>query len=239
MRTILVLWIVIFLFVSSLPVASAYARDFSPPAWRGDPGTTFQQWLFEFDKPFRTTGIAPGCSPSGVNKTPWGQRAPPENIFNPYQVSTGICAEFKTLWPIAPKIDWLKTYFGKDGVWKLESERTFANFLNFVIPNGTIGQDPVTTIQIQVVYYSLTGAPQVHVHAPGTKLTDSNTSLPQLNEDKTDTRLPEGWLQHIALIMIDSCPRLVSVFIYPPESGEIFIDSVTIDTACMENVDQT
>jgi len=229
MRKIQYFRVLVFLLTASTIQMMVHATDLNPPDWRGQPGTTYQQWLFHFDKTTRTSDTGLNCSRSPVNKTPWGQRAPPEYINNPYQQTTGICVEFKTLWPIAEHVDWLESYNGRTGVWKLQSERTFANFLNFILPNASIDKDVSTIVQLQITYTSQTNSPVIVIHyqtatgVPGNAVHD-----PAI----LDTYLADGWKHHTALFNINGCPRFQSAFVYPGLNEQTFIDSVIIDTIC-------
>ena len=117
-------------------------------------------------------------------------------------------------------------------MWKLQSERTFANFLNFILPNAAIEDNATTSVQLQIIYSSPSDGPVTTIYyqdssgKPGHAASDTGN---------LDIHLADGWKQHIANFTISGCPRFESVFIYPAEKQEIFIDSVTIDTICTDN----
>jgi hypothetical protein len=212
------------------------AADLNPPNWRGTDGSTFQQWEFRFDQSVKPSNSSLACYEKNLNKTPWGQQAAPDQLTNPYQQKTGICVEFKSLWSITKDLDWLLEYNGRDGVWKLESEGTFANFLNFIVPNAATKDDTSTLIQLQLEYFGSSGAPVIGVHYPAGALAGYIPLIPI--EEDPNTGLPDGWSHYRAMFKADGCPRFESVFIYPPEQGEAHIDSVIIDTVCLQNRDQ-
>ncbi|MHC4646465.1 MAG: PEP-CTERM sorting domain-containing protein [Planctomycetota bacterium] len=82
-----------------LIVNCAVAEDYNPPDWRGDPGTTFQQWEFStFDGTFQSL-------------------APDKFEANPLEVSAGTFSiEYDP-----PDTDWAPTNRTATGVWRLES----------------------------------------------------------------------------------------------------------------------
>jgi len=210
------------------------AADLSPPAWRDAPGSTFQEWKFRFDKSVGTGTPQADCSRlESRQATPWGHRGMPDRSNNPYQEKTGICIEFRTLWYFTRNIDWLPVYNGREGVWKLESARDFTNFLNFVIPGPgkDTGSTPVMHfLYLQIVYYSLVDPPAINIQYQPS-IGQPVSTLPKLSEEQRNV-LPEGWLHHSMTFTLTSCPRYESVFIHPPGEGEVYIDSVTIDTLC-------
>jgi hypothetical protein len=156
-------------------------------------------------------------------------------VVNPYEESTGICVEFKSLWFITKRLDWLQTYFGRDGIWKLESHRTFENFLNFIIPNAADNTNTSTIIQLQLIARSFRGDPVVTIQYPSNnELVDTKLDVYQ---EPSTIPLPEDWIHSTYLFKSPGCPRYESVFISPPAEGDIFLDSITIDTLCTENPD--
>ena len=209
-------------------IIPAQAADFEPPAWRGEPGSTFQQWEFSFEKPANYRE-SPECAEATMNQTPWGQQATPERVVNPYQQATGICVEFKTMWFFSRQMDWLQEHNAREGVWQIESRRTFENFLNFIIPNA--GRDDHTTLlRLQFIYYTLGGAPVIQVKYPVHAQSADASIAPAVEYPSIE--LPEGWRHQSLLFRAEGCPRYESVFIYPQQRTELYIDSVTIDTLC-------
>jgi hypothetical protein len=77
-------------------LAPALADDLNPPPWRGEPGTTFQQWVF-----------------SDSNPTP-----PPDLVDNPYGVPGA------QVWPGTGQ-DWFDVWGGRQGVWPLSGAMEF------------------------------------------------------------------------------------------------------------------
>lgn len=79
-----------------LVACPAWADDLNPPAWRGQPGTTFQEWKFLNDNP----------TPS------------PDLVNNPYgQPSSHV-------WPGTDQ-HWWSTWGGRPGVWPLSGTSEF------------------------------------------------------------------------------------------------------------------
>ena len=215
-------------------ILPAEAADFEAPAWRGQPGTTFQQWEFSFEKPAGYR-IAPECAEATMNQTPWGQQATPEVVVNSYQATTGICVEFKTLWFFSRRLDWLQTHHNREGVWQIENRRTFENFLNFIIPNAD-REDHTTLLKLQFVYNTLGGAPEVQVKYPVHDQSVDASLEPAV--EYPPIHLPEGWVHQSMLFRAEGCPRYESVFLYPREQTELFVDAVTIDTLCTASPDE-
>ncbi len=211
-----------------------HAADLGPPEWRDSTGSTFQSWEFRFDQSATRNRPGPECSqPEHRQATPWGHRGAPDKFHNPFQQTTGICVEFRSLWSFSRHIDWQTTYEGREGIWKLENGGDFTNFLNFLVPGP--GSPPASSagphiLHIQMIYHSISGSPVVHVqYQTGTGRMVGN--YPDPDEENMNV-LPEGWLHHSLIFALDSCPRYESVFIYPPTKGQVYIDSVTIDTLC-------
>jgi hypothetical protein len=212
------------------------AADLNPPAWRGAPGTTFQQWDFQFVEDAGEKTTITECSMVDFIETTQGGQATPDVLMNPYEQSTGICVEFKSLWFITKRLDWLQNYMGQAGVWKLQSHRTFENFLNFIIPNAAIEQNTTTIIQLQFLHHSERNSPLVKVLFPsGNQQPDTYL---EVFKKHPDAILPQDWAHSTYTFKAAGCPRFESIFIYAPDRGDIYLDSVTIDTICTETPDK-
>lgn len=210
----------------------AGAIDIDPPAWRGSPGSTFQHWTFEFAQAAPGRRSSSPCTRFETRQTiPWGQSGIPEYINNPYQQTAGICVEYRSLWSFSRQVDWQETHLGRQGIWRLRRNRAFTNFLNFIVANAAIEKPLSATIQMQMVYYSISGLPLVDLqYQPLGKDTPVITVTPGYNYQNAE--LPEGWVHRTIRFELEQCPRFESIFIYPPEDRELFIDSVIIDTRC-------
>ncbi|MGY8815997.1 MAG: hypothetical protein ACKVHQ_14985 [Gammaproteobacteria bacterium] len=125
---------------------TAEAADLNPPDWRGQSGSTFQQWDFHYEKNTDLTQMATDCSELDTTDPSGGQLTLPDVLNNPYMKSTGICVEFKSLWFITKRLDWHRIYNNREGIWELQNNRTFENFLNFIIPIAEISDETSTVI---------------------------------------------------------------------------------------------
>jgi hypothetical protein len=209
----------------------------NPPDWRGEEGTTYQQWDFGFEQVSGGLSTDPECAHLNFIQTQQAQQqATPDIIKNPYQESSGICVEFKSLWFITRRMDWFREHDGRDGIWQLENHSSFENFLNFIIPNADIDQGHKTIVKLQLIYQTNNGQPEISIQYPGSLGREGeNSTRPEALQQ---TPLPQGWIHGSYLFETDSCPRYESIFIYPPDREDIYIDSITIDTLCASAPDE-
>ena len=216
-------------------LATAQAADLNPPDWRGDPGSTYQQWDFQFATGSDGKTTIAECSQVDFIVNEEGGQATPDRVVNPYEQTTGICVEFKSLWFVTKRLDWLQEYIGKVGVWKLQSNPTFENFLNFIIPNAETNENTTTIIQLQFLFYSLRGVPSVTVYYPADR--ELSAKSLEVFRKSPDMTLPRNWTHSTYTYKSAGCPRYESIFINPPQRGDIYLDSVIIDTICTETPD--
>jgi hypothetical protein len=224
-----------FMVFISLFAANVIAADLNPPAWRGQPGATFQAWDFHYEENARMDIPSTDCLKPGFIEDARGNPAIPSIVENPYVQSTGICVEFRSLWFINDSLDWLPQYFGREGVWQLLQNRRLDNFMNFFIPNSNTPGDLETIVRIQLIYHGIGLSPILSVKYPTDVEVSDNDIEPVLVS--SETFLPRSW-KHMAMsFRLEGCPRYASIFIYPPERADVFIDSVAIDTICTDNAD--
>ena len=179
--------------------------------------------------------MATDCSELDTTDPSGGQLTLPDVLNNPYMKSTGICVEFKSLWFITKRLDWHRIYNNREGIWELQNNRTFENFLNFIIPIAEISDETSTVIQLQIIYYSLNGLPNIKIQYP----LNNNETTEELEPiiSSPDTILPNDWKHTLVTYVIEGCPRYESIYIYPPDSTDIFIDSISIDTLCTNDLE--
>lgn len=91
--------------VSVILPSAAQADDLFPPPWRGQAGTTFQEWTFP-----------------DANQTP-----APDSVNNPYGMPTA------QVWPGTGQW-WWSTWGGRPGVWPLSGAMEFT-IPNQLVPN--------------------------------------------------------------------------------------------------------
>ena len=214
-----------------LIAVSSHGDDLDPPEWRGTGGSTYQEWDFLF-LPDSTNRQSPAdCVSLEDNDTPWGDRGSPDKFNNPFQEKNRICVEFKTMWAITDKIDWLEEYNGRPGVWRLSIDSASFNSLDFIIPNKSSLKLESKEIQVQITYEGLKLHPIVRILIllPGEG--EKHIYLESVDEYQSGI-LPEGWLQRTFKFQMDFCPRFENVRLFPHDRGELFIDKVVIDTIC-------
>jgi len=210
--------------------ANTYAADMNPPVWRGQPRSTFQTWDFHYEENSRIDLPSTDCLRPNYIETAKGNPAIPTIVENPYIQSTGICVEFRSLWFMNDSLDWLPLYFGREGVWQLLNNRSLENFLNFIVPNANTFGDLSTIVRVQIEYHSVGYAPIVNVKYP-TDVDVSENDLEPVSVSSATT-LPLGWKHSAMSFKLQGCPRYASIFMYPPERADIYINSVAIDTIC-------
>ena len=124
---------------------SAFADDYNPAPWRDQPGTIYQQWVFD-------TGDNVAVAPDVFSSNPViaaGTFDIPDNF---------------------PDTTWLPTHLGRNGVWRLESPDN----ITLGIPNF-FDDKPLKEIWMQVTFAAADGTPPVVVTNPGwTDLTTSD-----------------------------------------------------------------
>ncbi len=211
---------------------SGSADDLTPPHWRGQASATIQKWDFLFqDTGSKKHGSS--CAGDLNQQTPWGQSGTPEFIDNQYEKITGICTEFKSLWMISQKLDWLAEHNDRRGIWHLQSDRSLPVFLNFIIPNAGPLESQESEIQVQITYESKKAHPGVEIkyflhESPG-----SFASFEPVDEFE-DRHLPGDWTHRVYRFKTDWCPKFEVIQITPPERSNIYIDEVVVDTICRE-----
>ncbi|OHB75808.1 MAG: hypothetical protein A2W31_04320 [Planctomycetes bacterium RBG_16_64_10] len=85
-----VVLVVVLLGLTASLSQTAWADDLNPPPWRGQPGTTFEEWVFSTPNP----------------------ETPPDMVYNPYGVPI---AEVSP----GPGQDWMDLWGGHQGIWPL------------------------------------------------------------------------------------------------------------------------
>jgi hypothetical protein len=225
-----------YLFLISLFLIPCPARgdDLDPPSWRGMEGSTFQSWGFKFaaDTIIKETQTA--CRSLDDNKTPWGHRGSPDKVDNPYQQQTGICVEYKTMWPMTDKIDWLEEYNGRQGVWRLKDDSSDFSSIAFIIPGIFSEKATSKETRVQITYTTYNKHPKVKILIlPRDKSTDY--TYIQANYEYQSALLPNGWLERTFVFDSENCPLFENVRILPHTRDEIYIDNVVIDTICQDN----
>jgi len=217
---------------------SVRSDDIDPPVWRGDQGSTFQQWDFHFVSPSTSRQSSDNCVSLEQNETPWGHRGPPDRVNNPFQEQSGICVEYKTMWAFTDKIDWIKEYNGRQGVWRLSIGPAYLNSIDFIVPNQISQKVKFNETQVQITYESVKLHPivKILILLPGKD--EDSTYLKPVNEYQSAI-LPEGWLHRTFKFQTDFCPGFENIQISPPDHGEINIDKVVVDTICRDPEDST
>jgi len=187
-------------------------------------------FCFDVNKKRKTLSA---CRPFDHNETPWGHRGLPDKIHNPFQEQTGFCAEYKTMWAMTDKIDWLEEYNGKQGVWRLNVESGDFSSIDFNIPNDFLRHTDIKLTQVQVTYSASNNYPIVKILILLPEDTEDYIFILAKNEYQSAI-LPDGWRQHTYIFETDYCPSFENIKILPPDNRELFIDSVVIDTVCRE-----
>ncbi len=215
--------------------ANAMAADLNPPTWRGQTRSTFQACDFHYEENARMDIPSTDCLKPDFIEHARGNPAIPSIVENPYIQSTGICVEFRSLWFINDSLDWLPQYFGREGVWQLLRNRRLDNFMNFIIPNSNTPGDLETIVRVQLVFHGVGLSPIVSVKYPTDVEVSDNDVEPVLVS--SGTVLPRSWKHVVMSFRLQGCPRYSSIFIYPPDRADVFIDSIAIDTICTDNAD--
>lgn len=210
------------------------ADDLGPPAWRGSASSTYQRWDFIFQNKGASKEDA-DCTNGPNQETLLGHYGLPEEVNNIYQQQTSICAEFRNMWMISEKLDWIYEYHGRSGIWHLLGDKSLPVFLNFKVPNAGPVVDRTNEIYVQITYQSIYFAPGIKVNYPSL---DQSGTYKTYEPMKTvqETLLPEDWIHRIYKFETDWCPKYEIIQITPPERGDLFIDQIVIDTICHDSV---
>jgi hypothetical protein len=89
---------------------------------------------------------------------------------------------------------------------------------------------------VQVTYHGSSKAPRAKIlNLLKGQIEEYTHLLPAI--DYQSGIMPEGWTQHTFVFKSDFCPSSENVQILPPESGDIYIDNMIIDTICNEIVE--
>jgi hypothetical protein len=227
--------IITLLIITLTILADTQASDLNPPDWRGEPGSTYQQWDFHYEQETDVAPVTSDCSKLNFIETSKAQLTQPDIMNNPYVDSTGICVEFKSLWFITKRLDWLRSYFNREGIWSLQNDQSFENFLNFIIPNADINENTSTVLQAQIIYHTFSGPPKIDIRHP-LNIDGSTVTITPVKVS-LETELPDEWKHSSTTYVVPGCPRYESIFIYPTEHTEIYIDSISIDTICTKDPD--
>ena len=113
--------------IAALTLNSALAEDYNPPTWRGDPGTTRQQWEF-------TT----------FDGTPGSYNLVPPDLFssNPAIDAGTFSVDYDP-----PDTDWVPLWQGATGVWRVESPGN----ITLELPNFD-DDNPLKEIWMQITF---------------------------------------------------------------------------------------
>ncbi len=107
--------------------------------------------------------------------------------------------------------------------------------MNFIIPNSNTPGDLETIVRVQLVFHGVGLSPIVSVKYPTDVEVSDNDVEPVLVS--SGTVLPRSWKHVVMSFRLQGCPRYSSIFIYPPDRADVFIDSIAIDTICTDNAD--
>ena len=131
--------------IAALTLNSAFADDYNQAPWRGDLGTTYQQWVFD-------TGDNVSVPPDFFSSNPAITAGTFDIPDNP------------------PGTVHVPSYLGRDGVWRLESPDN----ITLGIPNF-FDENPLKEIWMQVTYSAQNDAPPFVITNPMyTELTTSD-----------------------------------------------------------------
>lgn len=189
-------------------VSSVSADDVAPPTWRGDPGSTFQEWEF-------LTSANP---------------ATPESVSNPYgspSASISLGWANSDYWPEYPPLGGT----GRMGVWDLgrgidPGHPADIGRITLTIPNRDFTPPgSYKDIVVQVTYHKdITDVPTVDV--PGATPTGSSTQLVETVPDFG------AWWVIITTWHIEPNPLEEVITITGNWNGSV-IDQIVVDTLCI------
>ena len=205
---------------------SAVADDINPAPWRGQPGTTMEQWEFSTDN--ARNGVAPD-----VVNNPFGS---PSLTMNP------------NVWPKAPDpngFDWADQFLGRQGVYSLSGS------FDITIPNAPIPND-TKKIWLQMTWYDQSPF-DVNIndwigdHGPGETYGDNgifiSSSTPP-SQFTTATLISDtlvqppvndpwsghenNWHQSVIELTMGLNPSVETIHV----RALIYVDEVVVDTIC-------
>jgi hypothetical protein len=147
--------VLLFLALATL-CAPALSDDLFPPAWRGEPGTTVQQWLFSTNPPI-PSGHVPA---DGLKNNPYG---------NPFYEVVG----WHAYYGVYPD-----TWFGRSGILGV----TASDPMYVTIPNTPADPDRHKDVLVQLTWQSSWGKkPTVTATNPAGVVTDGSTVVLDAN----------------------------------------------------------
>ncbi|MGA2799527.1 MAG: PEP-CTERM sorting domain-containing protein [Thermoguttaceae bacterium] len=205
---------------------SAVADDISPPSWRGQPGTTREQWEFTTDN--ARNGVAP------------------DNYFNPFGVPS--LTMHPDVWPPAPDpygFDWTNSFLGRQGVYSLSGS------FDITIPNAPIPND-TKKIWLQMTWYEqfpinigdyMGNKGDSNPDYGPTGIYISSSTPPPLSTTATlisDTLVQppvhdpwscedNNWHQSVIELTMSLNPSVETIHVRAP----IYVDEVVVDTICI------
>jgi len=155
---------------------------------------------------------------------PWGERGSPERASNPYQEESGTYLEYRTLWAMTDKLNWLKEYNNRQGVWHLNMDAGEFTSLDFIVPNKYSNATESKKIQVQITYHGSSDAPREKILI---LLKQKNEEYIHLlpSSDYQSGLMPEGWVQHTFVFKTDFV-RLPKMFKYFHQKTGIFISTM-------------
>ncbi|MBN1919099.1 MAG: PEP-CTERM sorting domain-containing protein [Verrucomicrobia bacterium] len=193
--------------VVCLFAVSAFADDLIPPPWRGELGSTVQEWDFFGPGVYNPTKASYDYSPDG-NNVPF---------FNPYG------DPIAHVWPGVDQV-YQPEWGDRIGVWPL------SGVIDIEVPNNPV-PNPVKEIWIQ-----LTWAQQTPQSAVNPIVTVDPTYLvtgPQVMDDiilgPTNEGTGDGLWHHTTwLFLVEPNPDFEVIRI----SGTVMVDQIVVDTIC-------
>jgi hypothetical protein len=204
----------------------AVADDFNPPSWRGQPGTTREQWEFTTDN--ARTGVAP------------------DNFFNPFGVPS--LTMNPNVWPAPPAplgFDWTNYFLGRQGVYSLSGS------FDITIPNDPHHND-LKKIWLQMTWYEQfptnlsdwigdIGMPSLIYGDSGIFISSSNppavfTTATLVSDTLVQPPVIDPWSGHennwhqsVVELTMGPNPLVETIHVRAP----IYIDEVVVDTICV------
>ena len=191
------------LIILSIMATAVFANSANPPSWRGDAGSTFQEWTFTND--YNDTNIAPD---SGYI-----------NSYGIPSLSIVLGGEFAE--------GYIEGDFmpPETGVWDLGINGT----MNISIPNSSnTSADSYKLIKVQVTYFDSSPlyAPSVFINH-NALLLDSGTTWVS-----NEQGFPGDWMSYWSEWQITPNPTNEEITIMSSTSGSL-IDQVVVDTKCV------
>lgn len=193
-------------------ISLSQADDLSPPAWRGDPGSTFQEWTFDQD---------PGIDPN--TDSPPFIESPNPTVVNPFGSPTASIdwdPPFGTGWyDSLPAV-----YGGKQGWWDIATGSITLEIPNR--PSNPPGSEKL--IQIQVTYWDdINKAPLISISPFATQIGATTTTLVETG--------PVGgaWYSALSTWRLQPNPQEETITLTGPAGIGSQIDQVVVDTICI------